>query len=160
MGELDSKPFVAAMKRCCKKDVQYEAVEMCSLWNKHIRDPHWYPFKVIEVEGKSVVWLLIYIDEINLFGSNRFLWMLVRLCHYMNNLRCLYFLCFWFLFLCRSEKRNRVSFSLVVFSVLCFDVKLIWVVVFWLPLRFYYAIVFKRTAHPFVILFALYIFLA
>ncbi|EXB51264.1 hypothetical protein L484_019257 [Morus notabilis] len=53
MGELDCKPFIEAMKKNRVKDVQFEAVKKCSLWNKQIRDPHWYPFTVlVDKKGK------------------------------------------------------------------------------------------------------------
>ncbi|PWA39737.1 putative domain XH, Zinc finger-XS domain protein [Artemisia annua] len=54
MGELDKKPFIAAAKinGCGKKDAE-KAMNLASLWEKHLRDPSWHPFKVIAVDGQS-----------------------------------------------------------------------------------------------------------
>ncbi|KAL5569076.1 hypothetical protein UlMin_025651, partial [Ulmus minor] len=53
MGELDSKPFVDAMKKKYDgKEAVCKAFEICSLWEGHLNDSVWYPFKVIEVGGK------------------------------------------------------------------------------------------------------------
>lgn len=56
MGELDEKPFIAAAKRdgSGKKGAE-NAIKLASLWEKHLRDPSWHPFKVITVEGKVKV---------------------------------------------------------------------------------------------------------
>ena len=53
MGELDSKPFIAAAKRngFSKK----ETIKLASLWENNLRDPNWHPFKVITVDGKLKV---------------------------------------------------------------------------------------------------------
>ncbi|XP_065864212.1 factor of DNA methylation 4-like [Euphorbia lathyris] len=52
MGELDSRPFHAAAKRkFSPKDADVKAAELCSLWDEHLRDPNWHPFKVIEKDG-------------------------------------------------------------------------------------------------------------
>ncbi|KAG8368247.1 hypothetical protein BUALT_Bualt15G0025500 [Buddleja alternifolia] len=51
MCELDSKPFVAAAKRKYPEDdVDVKAVELCTRWDSHIRDPSWYPFKIVFIE--------------------------------------------------------------------------------------------------------------
>ncbi|KAL5569071.1 hypothetical protein UlMin_025646 [Ulmus minor] len=56
MGELDSKPFFEAMKRKYKgEEAERKAVEICSLWEEHLKDPAWHPFKVIEVGGEHKV---------------------------------------------------------------------------------------------------------
>ncbi|GKC23776.1 factor of DNA methylation 4-like protein [Tanacetum coccineum] len=47
MGELDAKPFIAAAKR------NGRGKQDASLWEKHLWDPSWYPFKVITVDGES-----------------------------------------------------------------------------------------------------------
>ncbi|KAK7290179.1 hypothetical protein RIF29_04409 [Crotalaria pallida] len=55
MGELDSSPFYEAMKE------KYNEVEadkktglLVSWWQECVKDPHWYPFKVISVDGKEM----------------------------------------------------------------------------------------------------------
>ncbi|KAL8265077.1 hypothetical protein R6Q59_023207 [Mikania micrantha] len=54
MGKLDAKPFIAASKRhCSHKEGAKDAAEQVSLWENHLGDPSWYPFKVIIVGGKS-----------------------------------------------------------------------------------------------------------
>nr|QDC18036.1 involved in de novo 2-like B [Hypericum perforatum] len=52
MGELDIQPFVAAMKKRFRRaEAEEKAQELCSLWEEHLKDPEWYPFKVVMVEG-------------------------------------------------------------------------------------------------------------
>ncbi|GAB4833701.1 hypothetical protein Ancab_031948 [Ancistrocladus abbreviatus] len=54
MGELDGKPFQVATKRKFSADEAPEkAVEVCSLWEDHLRDPSWHPFKVVTENGQS-----------------------------------------------------------------------------------------------------------
>ncbi|KAL5567530.1 hypothetical protein UlMin_024105 [Ulmus minor] len=51
MGDLDSKPFVEAMKRKYKEEeAEVRAMELCSLWMEYIKDHNWHPFKVRKVE--------------------------------------------------------------------------------------------------------------
>ncbi|KAL3650164.1 hypothetical protein CASFOL_006567 [Castilleja foliolosa] len=52
MGELDRKPFLEAMKRRYNgADADERATELCSLWEEYLRDPEWYPIKVVNVNG-------------------------------------------------------------------------------------------------------------
>nr|GEV22035.1 factor of DNA methylation 4-like [Tanacetum cinerariifolium] len=51
MGQLDFKPFIAATKR--NGSSKQETIKLASLWESHLRDPNWHPFKVITVDGKS-----------------------------------------------------------------------------------------------------------
>ncbi|KAE8681191.1 Protein INVOLVED IN DE NOVO 2 [Hibiscus syriacus] len=52
MGELDSKPFLEAMKRRYNEELAEErASEICSLWEEYLKDPDWHPFKRIKLEG-------------------------------------------------------------------------------------------------------------
>lgn len=55
MGELDSKPFHIASKRKYpdEEEAAQKAMELCSLWDGHLRDPSWHPFKIIAVEGSD-----------------------------------------------------------------------------------------------------------
>ncbi|KAH1104701.1 hypothetical protein GLYMA_13G336500v4 [Glycine max] len=55
MGELDEKPFLSAAKRKYSGDeVNLKAVELCSQYEAYLRDPTWFPFKVlIDKEGKA-----------------------------------------------------------------------------------------------------------
>ncbi|GJS83721.1 RNA-directed DNA polymerase, eukaryota [Tanacetum coccineum] len=54
MGELDKRTFTAAAERngCSKQDAK-KAKKLASVWEKHLRDPSWHPFKVITVDGQS-----------------------------------------------------------------------------------------------------------
>ncbi|XP_052209173.1 factor of DNA methylation 4-like [Diospyros lotus] len=50
MGELDNKPFLAAAKiKYEGEEAMEKATEWCSLWDDHLRDPSWHPFKVISM---------------------------------------------------------------------------------------------------------------
>ncbi|GAV78265.1 XH domain-containing protein [Cephalotus follicularis] len=55
MGKLDGKPFHIAMKRkYSDKDADEKAVEELSLWEDHLKDPSWHPFKIIlDEKGNS-----------------------------------------------------------------------------------------------------------
>ncbi|XVE69201.1 hypothetical protein DITRI_Ditri09bG0132600 [Diplodiscus trichospermus] len=54
MGELDTKPFLEAMKRRYNEELAEErASEVCSLWEEYLKDPDWHPFKRIKLEGKE-----------------------------------------------------------------------------------------------------------
>ncbi|PNX89860.1 hypothetical protein L195_g045982, partial [Trifolium pratense] len=68
MGDIDIKPFEEAaerklsddvnMKAATKRKLSYEvklkAIEWCSQWEEHLKDPSWHPFKiVIDKEGNS-----------------------------------------------------------------------------------------------------------
>jgi len=56
MGELDTRPFLEAIqKRYKDEDVEEVASAVCSLWEEHLKNPDWHPFKVIMVEGKEKV---------------------------------------------------------------------------------------------------------
>lgn len=53
MGELDSEPFLEAMKLIYnEEDAEEKTLELCCLWEEYLKDPDWHPFRVIEVEGK------------------------------------------------------------------------------------------------------------
>ncbi|KAK7402192.1 hypothetical protein VNO78_14252 [Psophocarpus tetragonolobus] len=48
MGELDGIPFVEAAKRKFSDDeADVKAVELCSQYEAYLRDPNWFPFKVV-----------------------------------------------------------------------------------------------------------------
>ncbi|KAI3833450.1 hypothetical protein MKX03_027194 [Papaver bracteatum] len=50
MGELEMKPFYDICKRkYCSDEAYVKAVEICTSWEACLRDPHWHPFKIIEV---------------------------------------------------------------------------------------------------------------
>ncbi|XP_023904334.1 factor of DNA methylation 4 [Quercus suber] len=55
MGELDTKPFLTAMKRkASNEEAAQKAIELCSQWEDYLRDPSWHPFKIItDKEGNS-----------------------------------------------------------------------------------------------------------
>ncbi|KAJ8540377.1 hypothetical protein K7X08_030296 [Anisodus acutangulus] len=53
MGELDSRPFLEAMRsRHNEVEAEQRASELCSLWEEYLRDPEWHPIKVVSVNGK------------------------------------------------------------------------------------------------------------
>ncbi|XP_075513437.1 protein INVOLVED IN DE NOVO 2-like isoform X1 [Primulina tabacum] len=53
MGELDSKPFLEAMKRkYSEAEADERATELCSLWEEYLRDSEWHPLKVVQINGK------------------------------------------------------------------------------------------------------------
>ncbi|KAK4353719.1 hypothetical protein RND71_025913 [Anisodus tanguticus] len=53
MGELDSRPFLEAMRsRHNEVEAEQRASELCSLWEEYLRDPEWHPIKVVAVNGK------------------------------------------------------------------------------------------------------------
>ncbi|KAJ1396787.1 Zinc finger-XS domain [Sesbania bispinosa] len=54
MGELDSRPFLEAMKKNYnEEEAEERASELCSLWEEYLKDPDWHPFKVVMIEGKE-----------------------------------------------------------------------------------------------------------
>jgi len=60
MGELDLKAFrIACRKRLSKEDAEVTSALLRSKWEEEIRNPNWFPFKVIVVDGKEMVWPLI-----------------------------------------------------------------------------------------------------
>lgn len=61
MGELDTKPFLAATKRkFSSEEADEKGVELCSLWEAYLRDPSWHPFKIImDKEGNTKVCLYV-----------------------------------------------------------------------------------------------------
>ncbi|CAN4095992.1 unnamed protein product [Withania somnifera] len=53
MGELDSRPFLKAIKRRYNGvEAEQIASELCSLWEEYLRDPEWHPIKVVAINGK------------------------------------------------------------------------------------------------------------
>ncbi|EXC10668.1 hypothetical protein L484_025250 [Morus notabilis] len=55
LGGLHSKPFIAAAKRKFPdEEASVKARELWSMWDSHLRDPSWHPFKVITDKGKAV----------------------------------------------------------------------------------------------------------
>ncbi|XP_031114434.1 factor of DNA methylation 1-like [Ipomoea triloba] len=63
MGELDAKPFIhAAKQKYSKEEAPGKALELCSLWEDHLRDPHWHPFKVVK-NGEQHVGVIDEEDE-------------------------------------------------------------------------------------------------
>ncbi|CAN1238056.1 Factor of DNA methylation 1 [Linum grandiflorum] len=54
MGELDEKAFlIGCKKRFPKEECEIQATTLCSLWQEHLRDQEWHPFKVIEFDGNA-----------------------------------------------------------------------------------------------------------
>ncbi|KAI4307618.1 hypothetical protein L6164_030789 [Bauhinia variegata] len=53
MGELDTRPFLEAMKqKYNEEDAEDKASELCSLWEEYLKDPDWHPFKITTVDDK------------------------------------------------------------------------------------------------------------
>lgn len=49
IGELDPSDFtIALLGRFTQGDVVMKSVELCSIWQDKMKDPHWYPFRIIE----------------------------------------------------------------------------------------------------------------
>ncbi|XP_059292753.1 protein INVOLVED IN DE NOVO 2-like isoform X1 [Lycium ferocissimum] len=54
MGELDIKKFQEITKRkFLGKDADFQAAQMCSIWEHHLKDSNWYPFKDVTSENGS-----------------------------------------------------------------------------------------------------------
>nr|GEV68578.1 hypothetical protein [Tanacetum cinerariifolium] len=54
MGELEKRTFTAVAERnCCSKQDAKKAKKLASVWENHLGDPSWHPFKVITVDGQS-----------------------------------------------------------------------------------------------------------
>ncbi|KAB1226741.1 hypothetical protein CJ030_MR4G013723 [Morella rubra] len=54
MGEIDLKPFQNACKqRFPPEEANVQTVTLCSLWQENLKDPQWYPFKVVDNEGNT-----------------------------------------------------------------------------------------------------------
>ncbi|CAH1432463.1 unnamed protein product [Lactuca virosa] len=61
MGDLDAKPFIVdAKKRCLSRE---DTVKFLSMWEDHLRDPSWHPFKVITINGDDCKEILDEEDE-------------------------------------------------------------------------------------------------
>lgn len=52
MGAVDGKPFMNSIKMKCGSEDLEKAMELCSLWEDHLRDPSWHPYKVVMVGEK------------------------------------------------------------------------------------------------------------
>ncbi|CAN7001828.1 hypothetical protein IGI04_020590 [Brassica rapa subsp. trilocularis] len=56
MGELDTKPFMEAMRRkYCQEDLEDWAVEIIQLWEEYLKDPDWHPFKRIKLDAAETI---------------------------------------------------------------------------------------------------------
>lgn len=55
MGELDEKPFLNTCKqRFSLEEANVQAYTLVSLWQENLKKPEWHPFKIVEVEGKTL----------------------------------------------------------------------------------------------------------
>ncbi|KAK9101792.1 hypothetical protein Sjap_019046 [Stephania japonica] len=50
MGELESKPFLNACMQKYPAEAVSKSVKLCSLWQEHIKNSKWYPFKVVSLK--------------------------------------------------------------------------------------------------------------
>ncbi|CAH9104715.1 unnamed protein product [Cuscuta europaea] len=54
MGEIDSKAFQNTCKqKFSSNEANMKAVELCSLWQDKVKNPHWHPFKIIKIDENS-----------------------------------------------------------------------------------------------------------
>ncbi|KAG9442554.1 hypothetical protein H6P81_018408 [Aristolochia fimbriata] len=54
MGEIEQKPFQdACMSQFGRDEGEFKSAELLSLWQEHIKDPEWHPFKRVVVNEKS-----------------------------------------------------------------------------------------------------------
>ena len=59
MGELDEKPFLNTCKqRFSLEEANVQAYTLVYLWQDNLKKPEWHPFKIVEVEGETLVCLL------------------------------------------------------------------------------------------------------
>jgi hypothetical protein len=47
MCELDEKPFVLSCKEMYGEDAEMKAAEFVCMWQEHVKDPNWHPFKIV-----------------------------------------------------------------------------------------------------------------
>lgn len=53
MGEINATPFYkACLKRYSHEEVDVKSVELISLWQDHIGNSNWHPFKITTINGK------------------------------------------------------------------------------------------------------------
>ncbi|CAI9092385.1 OLC1v1027607C1 [Oldenlandia corymbosa var. corymbosa] len=52
MGQIDGKPFQAMCSRA--PDGAAKSAKLCSIWEENVKNPHWHPFKRVEILGKLV----------------------------------------------------------------------------------------------------------
>lgn len=56
MGELDTKPFLdACSKKFPKEERGIKCAEVCSLWEDHLKNSNWHPFKLSSIDGNLQV---------------------------------------------------------------------------------------------------------
>ncbi|KAB1218789.1 hypothetical protein CJ030_MR3G026669 [Morella rubra] len=54
VGEIDLKPFQNACKqRFPPEEANVQTATVCSLWQQNLKDPRWYPFKVVDNDGST-----------------------------------------------------------------------------------------------------------
>ncbi|WOG86066.1 hypothetical protein DCAR_0205263 [Daucus carota subsp. sativus] len=64
MGDLNLKPIISAAKiKYPPAEIELKAMEFSSLLEEKLRDPNWYPFKVITFGEDSKVSILVINDE-------------------------------------------------------------------------------------------------
>lgn len=63
MGEIDPKTFEGECKQRYADDYDYKALELCSLWQERLKDPDWYPFKIVRVDSENHQKILDEDDE-------------------------------------------------------------------------------------------------
>lgn len=64
MGDLDGKPFLTALKsKYASEEAVIKAIEKTSLWDDHLRDPSWHPYKMVMVNEEHKVWFFICVSH-------------------------------------------------------------------------------------------------
>ncbi|KAM3694973.1 hypothetical protein ACB098_07G094600 [Castanea mollissima] len=54
MGEIDQKAFQdACNERFHIEEANLQASMLCSLWQENLKDPGWYPFKIVHINGNT-----------------------------------------------------------------------------------------------------------
>ncbi|CAI9113890.1 OLC1v1014589C1 [Oldenlandia corymbosa var. corymbosa] len=59
MGDIEAKNFEEQCKLKFPDDYEVKALELCSLWQERMKDPEWYPFKVIRISDDN------FMNELN-----------------------------------------------------------------------------------------------
>lgn len=53
MGEIDEKAFINVCKKRFGANGPLKAAELCTLWQENLKDQTWFPFKVLEIDGRA-----------------------------------------------------------------------------------------------------------
>ena len=110
MGEIDHKAFQdTCKKRFHIEEANLQATKLCSLWQEHLKNPEWHPFKVVEVNGNPQVYYFKYfLNLIYLLYSCMYLFYgLVQICMVFD------FICICY---CKRHE-SELAFNLLFFCL-------------------------------------------